>query len=77
MCSKERESEQEEASGSVLAFAGKPRAAAMPAYERVALLRRVGQLLVKRVDPIAEIMARETGKAIKDLPLAKPGADAT
>jgi acyl-CoA reductase-like NAD-dependent aldehyde dehydrogenase len=77
MCSKERESEQEEASGSVLAFAAKPRAAAMPAYERVALLRRVGQLLVKRVDPIAEIMARETGKAIKDLPLAEPGADAT
>jgi len=41
-------------------------AAAMPAYERAALLRRVGALLVERAPRIAEIMARETGKAIKD-----------
>jgi acyl-CoA reductase-like NAD-dependent aldehyde dehydrogenase len=41
-------------------------AAAMPAYERAALLRRAGTLLVERADGIAEIMARETGKAIKD-----------
>jgi acyl-CoA reductase-like NAD-dependent aldehyde dehydrogenase len=41
-------------------------AAAMPAYERAALLRRAGKLLVDRADTIAEIMARETGKAIKD-----------
>jgi acyl-CoA reductase-like NAD-dependent aldehyde dehydrogenase len=40
--------------------------AAMPAYERAALLRRAAKLLVERADSIAEIMARETGKAIKD-----------
>jgi acyl-CoA reductase-like NAD-dependent aldehyde dehydrogenase len=41
-------------------------AAATPAYERAALLRRAGELLVARADAIAEIMARETGKAIRD-----------
>lgn len=40
--------------------------AAMPGYQRAALLRRVGTLLDQRVDRIAEIMSRETGKAIKD-----------
>jgi acyl-CoA reductase-like NAD-dependent aldehyde dehydrogenase len=40
--------------------------AKMPAYERAALLRRAGKLLVERADMIAEIMARETGKAVKD-----------
>lgn len=40
--------------------------AAMPGYQRAALLRRVGALLDQRVDRIAEIMSRETGKAIKD-----------
>ncbi len=40
--------------------------AAMPGYERAALLRRVSALLRERADGIAEIMARETGKAIKD-----------
>lgn len=44
----------------------KPRAASMPAHERAALLRRVGQLLDERVDDIAACMTRETGKAIKD-----------
>ena len=48
------------------AVAARPAIAAMPAYERAALLRRVGHLLVERADWIAEIMARETGKAIKD-----------
>jgi acyl-CoA reductase-like NAD-dependent aldehyde dehydrogenase len=48
------------------ATAAKGKAAAMPGYERAALLRRVSQLLVQRADAIAEIMARETGKAIKD-----------
>jgi acyl-CoA reductase-like NAD-dependent aldehyde dehydrogenase len=48
------------------AVAAKKTAAAMPGYERAALLRRVGALLVERADRIAEIMARETGKAIKD-----------
>ncbi len=48
------------------AVAAKSKIAAMPAYERAALLRRAGGLLVERADRIAEIMSRETGKAIKD-----------
>jgi acyl-CoA reductase-like NAD-dependent aldehyde dehydrogenase len=48
------------------AVRAKAKAAAMPAYERAALLRRAATLLVDRADRIAEIMARETGKAIKD-----------
>ncbi|HUL91619.1 MAG TPA: aldehyde dehydrogenase family protein [Burkholderiales bacterium] len=48
------------------ATAAKPKAAAMPGYERAAILRKVAQLLVERADEIAEIMARETGKAISD-----------
>jgi acyl-CoA reductase-like NAD-dependent aldehyde dehydrogenase len=48
------------------AVAAKAKAAATPAYERAALLRRAGKLLVERADMIAEIMARETGKAVKD-----------
>lgn len=48
------------------AVAAKATMAAMPGFERAALLRRVGTLLVECADGIAEIMARETGKAIKD-----------
>src|SRR5262245_43106313 len=48
------------------AVKAKTRAAAMPAYERAALLRRAGALLVERADRIADVMARETGKAIRD-----------
>lgn len=48
------------------AVAAKPVMAAMPGYERAALLRRVKALLLERADEVAEIMARETGKAIKD-----------
>jgi acyl-CoA reductase-like NAD-dependent aldehyde dehydrogenase len=48
------------------AVGAKAKAAATPAYERAALLRRAGKLLVERTDRIADIMARETGKAIKD-----------
>lgn len=44
----------------------KPRMAGMPGFERAALLRRVGALLVERADRIADVMSRETGKAIKD-----------
>lgn len=44
----------------------KAKAAATPAYERAAILRRAAALLVERADRIAEIMTRETGKAIKD-----------
>ena len=48
------------------ALAAKPKVAAMPGYERAALLRRVSARLVERADEIAHIMSRETGKAIKD-----------
>ena len=48
------------------ASAAKSRAAAMPGYERAALLRRVAALLVERAEDIARVMSRETGKAIKD-----------
>jgi acyl-CoA reductase-like NAD-dependent aldehyde dehydrogenase len=48
------------------AVAAKPVMAAMPGYKRAELLRRVAALLNQRVDQIAEVMARETGKAIKD-----------
>jgi acyl-CoA reductase-like NAD-dependent aldehyde dehydrogenase len=48
------------------AVAAKAKAAAIPAYERAALLRRAAKFLVERADSIAEIMARETGKAVKD-----------
>jgi acyl-CoA reductase-like NAD-dependent aldehyde dehydrogenase len=50
----------------VSATKGKRVAAAMPAHERAALLRRVGALISERAGRIAEIMARETGKAITD-----------
>ncbi len=48
------------------AVAAKPKAAAMPGYERARLLRRVGELLLERADEIGRVMARETGKAVKD-----------
>jgi acyl-CoA reductase-like NAD-dependent aldehyde dehydrogenase len=48
------------------AVKAKAKAAATPAYERAALLRRAAKLLVERADRIGEIMSRETGKAIKD-----------
>jgi acyl-CoA reductase-like NAD-dependent aldehyde dehydrogenase len=48
------------------AVAAKAIAAAMPGYERAALLRRAGGLLGQRANEVAEIMTRETGKAIKD-----------
>jgi len=43
-----------------------PVMAAMPAHERAALLRRVAALLAERADDIGLVMARETGKALKD-----------
>lgn len=41
-------------------------AASTPAYERARMLHRASELIVERADEIGEIMARETGKAIKD-----------
>ncbi len=41
-------------------------AAAMPAYERAAILRRAAHLVGERYREIAEIMCRETGKPITD-----------
>lgn len=48
------------------AVAARPKAAAMAGFARAALLRRVGALLLERADRIAEVMTRESGKAIKD-----------
>ena len=48
------------------AVKAKAKAAALPAYERAALLRRAAKLLIERADFIAAIMTHETGKAIKD-----------
>jgi acyl-CoA reductase-like NAD-dependent aldehyde dehydrogenase len=48
------------------AAAASAKAAAMPGYERAALLRRAAALIERDVQSLAELMARETGKAIKD-----------
>lgn len=48
------------------AVSAKAGIAAMPGFERAALLRRVSALLVERADQIADVMSRETGKALKD-----------
>ena len=42
------------------------KAAAMPGYERAALLRRIAALIERDVKSLAELMTRETGKAIRD-----------
>ncbi len=48
------------------AMSAKKTMASMPGYERANLLRRASALLVERAEVIAQIMTRETGKAIKD-----------
>ncbi len=48
------------------AVRARDKAAAMPAYERAALLRRISALIERDVKSLAEVMARETGKAIRD-----------
>lgn len=48
------------------AVAAKRKIAAMPGYERAALLRRAHALLAERAEDIARTMSRETGKALKD-----------
>ncbi|MEO8037996.1 MAG: aldehyde dehydrogenase family protein [Betaproteobacteria bacterium] len=42
------------------------RTAALPGFERAALLRRIAALIERDVAPLAGLMARETGKAIRD-----------
>ena len=41
-------------------------AAGMPGYERAALLRRISQLIERDAESLAQLMTRETGKAITD-----------
>jgi len=48
------------------AVAARDTAAATPGYARAALLRRIAALIERDVAPLAELMTRETGKAIKD-----------
>jgi acyl-CoA reductase-like NAD-dependent aldehyde dehydrogenase len=48
------------------AVVAKAKAAAVPGYERAALIRRVVDLLDQRVETVAETITRETGKALKD-----------
>ncbi len=48
------------------AVAAKGGIAAMPGYERAALLRRAHALLLERAEDIARTMSRETGKSLKD-----------
>ncbi len=48
------------------ALDGRAKAAAMPGYERAALLRRAARLIEGEDGGLAQLMARETGKAIKD-----------
>lgn len=48
------------------AVQAREKAAAMPGYERAALLRRVAALIERDVKSLAELMTRETGKAIRD-----------
>lgn len=48
------------------ARAAAPEVAAMPAYERAAILRKAAGLVVANAGEIGRIMARETGKALGD-----------
>lgn len=50
----------------VAAVKAKAVIAAMPAYERAALLRRVATALGQAAEDVARTMSRETGKALKD-----------
>ena len=48
------------------AVEARDKASAQPAYERAALLRRVAALIERDIQGLAELMTRETGKAIRD-----------
>jgi acyl-CoA reductase-like NAD-dependent aldehyde dehydrogenase len=50
----------------VSAVSAKSQAATVPGYERAKILRKVGALLAERAGMIGEVIARETGKAVKD-----------
>jgi len=59
-------SEQDCTAAIEAAVAAAPAMAAMPGYERAALLRSCADQLVTRAPDIGRVMARETGKAIRD-----------
>lgn len=40
--------------------------AGTPAHERAAMLRRLAAMVVERIEPVSQLMVRETGKPIKD-----------
>ncbi|HUU71289.1 MAG TPA: aldehyde dehydrogenase family protein [Burkholderiales bacterium] len=48
------------------AVAARDAAAALPGYERAALLKKISQLIERDAGSLAKLMARETGKAIRD-----------
>jgi acyl-CoA reductase-like NAD-dependent aldehyde dehydrogenase len=48
------------------AVAARRTAGTMPGYQRAEILRKASALVVERAQSVAEIMARETGKALKD-----------
>jgi acyl-CoA reductase-like NAD-dependent aldehyde dehydrogenase len=48
------------------AVEARAQAAALPAYERAGLLRRAAALIERDIRGLAELLTRETGKAIKD-----------
>ncbi|NIR32579.1 MAG: aldehyde dehydrogenase family protein [Gammaproteobacteria bacterium] len=66
VCRAPNATDAEVAQAVAAAAAAAPEVAAIPAYERALILRRAGELIVERADEIGEVMARETGKAIKD-----------
>jgi acyl-CoA reductase-like NAD-dependent aldehyde dehydrogenase len=59
------------------AFAAREAMAAMPPYERAALLRRAAEETGRRASAIAYVMALETGKALRDCLLEAERAAAT
>jgi acyl-CoA reductase-like NAD-dependent aldehyde dehydrogenase len=48
------------------AVEARPKAAAIPPYERAGLLRRAAALVERDIASLAELLTRETGKAVKD-----------
>jgi acyl-CoA reductase-like NAD-dependent aldehyde dehydrogenase len=48
------------------AVSAREAAASMPGYERAALLKKISELIERDARSLAQLMSRETGKAIKD-----------